>query len=234
MALAARRARESDAGDAPGAHRIGSWQELGPMWSDEAGHTENTDATQRVTGMPRTPSWKRYTTEHAIRSGLLALGAIVVALSATVIALNTSGSSSLSSSPYASGQQSTPARTSAQRNGASSNSSPGSASNPAVSTTLPSSVNPGGPVSADGPPQITSITPSSGAAGRTVTISGTNFLSPDGRIQAYFGEAQAPTSCPVQSRCTVTVPSLSGGPSSVVVKVVTEAGSSNTLLFSYT
>ena len=72
-----------------------------------------------------------------------------------------------------------------------------------------------------GPPVISSLSPASGAAGQTVMVSGANFLSTSGQIVATFNGQVAPTSCPAQNTCTVTVPS-STAPSAQVV--ITTAG----------
>jgi hypothetical protein len=82
-----------------------------------------------------------------------------------------------------------------------------------------------------GPPEISALSPSSGSAGQSITIAGANFLSTNGQIVATFDGQVAPTSCPAQSTCTVTVPP-STSPSAQVV-ITTAGGASNAVTFSY-
>jgi hypothetical protein len=82
-----------------------------------------------------------------------------------------------------------------------------------------------------GPPVISALSPASGSPGQSVTVSGTNFLSTTGQIVATFNGQVAPTSCPAQNTCTVTVPS-SNAPSAQVV-ITTPGGTSNTETFTY-
>ena len=84
-----------------------------------------------------------------------------------------------------------------------------------------------------GPPALTALTPSTGAAGQSVVVSGTNFISADGVVQARFGGQLAPTACPVQTSCTVTVPTMTGSPTSVPVTITTTGGTSNALTFTF-
>jgi IPT/TIG domain len=101
---------------------------------------------------------------------------------------------------------------------------PATSSSTTTSTTI--AATPGGP------PVIDSLSPSSGAAGQTVTITGANFLSSDGHIVAAFNGQVAPTSCPAQDTCTVTVPPSNGAPSAQVT-VTTASGASNAVPFTY-
>jgi hypothetical protein len=64
-------------------------------------------------------------------------------------------------------------------------------------------------------------------------ISGANLISSDGQILARFNGQAAPTRCPTQTSCNVTVPTISGAASSVTVTVTTAQGTSNSLAFSY-
>lgn len=84
-----------------------------------------------------------------------------------------------------------------------------------------------------GPPVLSALSPSTGAAGQSVTVSGTNFISADGVVQARFGGQLAPTACPVQTSCTVTVPTMTGSPTSVPVTITTAGGTSNALAFTF-
>lgn len=81
---------------------------------------------------------------------------------------------------------------------------------------------------------VSSISPGGGSAGQTVTISGSNLYSPNTQqIAVHFGGETAPISCPTQTSCTVTVPSLPGSPSSVPVTITTQSGTSAPLTFTY-
>jgi hypothetical protein len=85
---------------------------------------------------------------------------------------------------------------------------------------------------AGGPPVISSITPNSGAAGQGIQVTGSNFLSSDGRIVATFNGQVAPTSCPAETTCTVTVPPMTGV-ASAQVAITTATGTSNVVTFTY-
>ena len=74
--------------------------------------------------------------------------------------------------------------------------------------------------------------PSSGSAGESIQVAGTNFLSSDGQIVATFNGQVAPTSCPAPNTCTVTVPPQSGS-SSAQVSITTASGTSNAVTFTY-
>lgn len=95
-----------------------------------------------------------------------------------------------------------------------------------TSTTTPTAAAPGGP------PVISSLTPSSGSAGQSVQVVGANFLSSSGQIVATFNGQVAPTSCPAQNTCTVTVPP-SPGAATVQVTITTASGTSNAVKFIY-
>jgi hypothetical protein len=82
-------------------------------------------------------------------------------------------------------------------------------------------------------PTLLSLIPSSGSAGQTITLSGTNLFSPDGRVSAAFDGQVAPTSCTSQTECTATVPPLAGPSANVAVTVTTAGGTSNTIYFMY-
>ena len=88
------------------------------------------------------------------------------------------------------------------------------------------------PAAAGGPPVISSLAPSSGSAGQSVQVAGANFLSSSGQIVAAFNGQVAPTSCPAQNTCTVTVPPSSGGRSAQVT-ITTASGTSNAVTFTY-
>lgn len=84
-----------------------------------------------------------------------------------------------------------------------------------------------------GAPRLSSASPSSGAAGQTVVVDGSGLFSSNGEVLAYFGGTDAPTSCSSQTSCTVTVPDLGAGPTTVPLTIVTSRGRSNALRFSY-
>ena len=95
------------------------------------------------------------------------------------------------------------------------------------STTLPAPTPGAAPV-------ISSLNPSSGAAGQAIMVLGANFMSPSGHIAAHVGAALASIACPKQSTCLVTVPPpAAGAPSSVTVTVTTDSGTSNAASFTY-
>ncbi len=98
-----------------------------------------------------------------------------------------------------------------------------SASTTTTSTTLS--------VAPAGPPVISGLSPASGSPGQSVMVSGANFLSTNGQIVATFNGQVAPTDCPAQNSCTVTVPS-SNAPSAQVV-ITTPGGASNGETFTY-
>ncbi len=89
------------------------------------------------------------------------------------------------------------------------------------------------PVPAGRRRELLSLIPATGAAGQVVTVSGAYLFSPDGHVQAFLGGEDAPTSCPTQTSCLVTVPALSGSSGSVPLTVEPEAGTSNAVSFSY-
>ena len=82
-------------------------------------------------------------------------------------------------------------------------------------------------------PRLSSINPSSGTAGQTVVISGTDLYSSNGEVVAYFGTTSAPTSCSSTTSCSATVPDLGSGSASTTVTIRTASGTSNGLAFSY-
>jgi hypothetical protein len=79
-------------------------------------------------------------------------------------------------------------------------------------------------------PRIYSLTPATGSAGQTLTVSGSGFLSANGSIVATFGSQTTQTSCPTSDQCFVTVPP---GSNTAVVRITTESGVSNPLTFHY-
>ena len=88
------------------------------------------------------------------------------------------------------------------------------------------------PATPGGPPVIASLSPASGSAGQGIQVAGSNFLSSSGQIVATFDGQVAPTSCPAQNTCTVTVPPMNGSPAAQV-KITTASGTSNAVTFTY-
>ena len=82
-------------------------------------------------------------------------------------------------------------------------------------------------------PVISSLTPSSGTAGQGIQVAGANFMSSNGQIVATFNGQVAPTSCPAQDTCSVTVPPPTPGSQSAQVTITTASGTSNAVTFTY-
>ncbi len=80
-------------------------------------------------------------------------------------------------------------------------------------------------------PVLSSLEPDTGAAGQTLILSGMGITSANGTIVATFDSRPAPTRCPSEQRCLVTVPA--GLKGSVNVRLQTESGRSNALTFHY-
>src|SRR5437867_2602667 len=85
-------------------------------------------------------------------------------------------------------------------------------------------------VLAANPPTITSISPTSGAAGTGVTITGTNFVP--GQTTATFGSVPVAATCS-NTTCTTVAPAQAAGTTTVQVTVSTPNGTSNAVSFSY-
>jgi hypothetical protein len=158
--------------------------------------------------------------ERRLGTLVLAVAALVlVATTALVVTITTHGNPDTSPPPTSGGAGPSRANPPPSRTPGSAGTVPGStAPNPAT----------GGAV-----PVLASVSPASGGAGQVLQVSGSGFLSGDGQIVARFSGQVAPTSCPNQASCTVTVPSL-GASSSVTLTITTNAGTSNTLTFDYT
>ncbi|MCU1489613.1 MAG: hypothetical protein JWM85_1018 [Acidimicrobiaceae bacterium] len=78
---------------------------------------------------------------------------------------------------------------------------------------------------------LSSLTPDVASAGQSVTLYGSNFSSSNGVIIATFDGRAAPTRCPTEQKCVITVPpGLSG---TVTVRLRTATGTSNGLSFRY-
>jgi hypothetical protein len=148
--------------------------------------------------------------------GAVAVAATLVVSAAIALVVSVTGGSS-PSSPTAAGSPSTrPSPTTAP-------SGTGHSATTTTSTTLAAT--------AGGPPVISSLSPASGSAGQAVVVAGANFLSSSGQIVATFNGQVAPTSCPAQNTCNVTVPA-STSPSAQVA-ITTAGGTSNAMTFTY-
>jgi hypothetical protein len=79
---------------------------------------------------------------------------------------------------------------------------------------------------------ISVLSPASGPAGEGIQVAGANFLSSNGQIVASFNGEVAPTSCPAQDVCTVTVPPITGS-TAAQVTITTAGGTSNAVTFTY-
>ena len=84
-----------------------------------------------------------------------------------------------------------------------------------------------------GPPVLSALAPSSGQAGQTVTVTGSNFLSPSGQISAEVGGQTVQVACPDQTTCSVLIPPNQGSTTSASVTITTDSGTSNPLVFAY-
>jgi hypothetical protein len=78
-------------------------------------------------------------------------------------------------------------------------------------------------------PVLSSLEPNTGAVGQVLTLTGSGFMSANGTIVATFNSHPAPTRCPSERLCLVTVPAGLHG--SVAVRLHTESGESNALTF---
>jgi IPT/TIG domain len=105
----------------------------------------------------------------------------------------------------------------------------GAPSTPSTTSIEPSSAP---PATTGGPPVISALEPASGAPGQGIEVAGANFVSSNGQILATFNGQIAPTSCPAQNACTVTVPPSAGGPTAQVT-ISTASGTSNAVTFTY-
>ena len=151
----------------------------------------------------------------AVAAALVVVGAIALAVP-------------LGNSPRSTAPPSTAARvptTIAGRQGGAGTTGPSHSTSTTTATTVPST--PGAA------PVISSLTPSSGSTGQAIQVAGANFMSSNGRIVATFNGQVAPTSCPAQNTCTITVPPPPPGSQSAEVMITTASGTSNAVTFTY-
>jgi hypothetical protein len=219
MAAAAQRAREVQEGGPP-THAVET------RFDDEP-----TPARPNPPPVARAASGGRSPLEVAV---WVAAALLLVAAGALAVTLGTRGGGNGAGGPSA--PPSTAAHTAAPagphgqagaQGGSGSNPSGGSGS---TSTTTSSSTL---PPNASGPPVIAALNPASGNAGQAIQVAGANFLSSSGQIIATFDGQVAPTSCPAQNTCSVTVPPAPSGTQSAQVVITTAGGTSNTVTFTY-
>ncbi|MGH9169439.1 MAG: IPT/TIG domain-containing protein [Acidimicrobiales bacterium] len=103
-----------------------------------------------------------------------------------------------------------------------------SAAGSGTSTTVATTTGQGIPA-----PELSLVAPSRGGTGTVLVIRGTNFYSPGGIVLARFDGEPAPTQCPNQNMCKVTVPQLSHAPGTLALTITTQSGTSNALSFLY-
>ena len=160
--------------------------------------------------------------------GTVAVVAVLVVAAAIALIVSLGGSSAPPSSTAAPPGRATTvpshSLSTGPRSGAAGATTP-TTSTPTTSTSTTVAVAPAGP------PVISSLSPASGSAGENVMVSGANFLSTTGEIVATFNGQVAPTSCPAQNTCTVTVPSSNALSAQVVI--TTAGGASNAETFTY-
>ncbi len=108
---------------------------------------------------------------------------------------------------------------------------PLSTGTPPTTGTSPTTTAP--PQASGSGPVLSALSPSSGSAGQSVVVVGMGFVSSDGNVLATFDGQVAPTVCPIQTSCTVTVPAMSDPPPTVPVTITTASGTSNALTFAY-
>ncbi len=169
------------------------------------------------------PEWR----ERLLLRAVAALAILVVVGAIALIITKAVASPSGTSSPTVTTAPPAPAhRTTAGHRATSSHRDRGTTPSSASQTTLPPSTPGAAPV-------ISSISPSSGGAGQSVTVAGANFMSANGTITASFGGQPAPVACPQQSTCTVTVPALQSPQNPVPLTITTQSGTSNTVDFTY-
>ena len=82
-------------------------------------------------------------------------------------------------------------------------------------------------------PVLTGLSPESATPGSTIELNGTGFFSADNQITARVAGEPAPTRCPTRERCFVVLPAASKGVTEAWIRIVTEAGSSNSLPVRY-
>jgi hypothetical protein len=203
----------------------------GPVEAPFAGETP------RRTSEAGSPWWDRRG-ERWLAGAVIAVAVLVVA-AGIALAASLSGNSSLSPNPvtvaaptvphdHGQGGKSTRHGTTHPSTAPSTSGTSGTSAPPAPSTSTTSTL----PAVPGAPPVIAALNPASGGPGQAIQVAGANFLSTSGHIVATFNGQVAPTSCPAQNTCMVTVPQMAG-PSAQVV-ITTASGTSNSVMFTYT
>jgi hypothetical protein len=214
MAAAARRAREAQEG-APPTRSVEIQFDQPPLPSPRSGDPVSRNAADR-----------RNPLEMAV---WVAAAMVLVAAGALAVTLATGQTGGgPGTPPQTSGHSASPA-TPHERSGGGRG---GSSTSPGRSSTTTTSTTAGTP-NANGPPVIAALTPANGSAGQAIQVAGSNFLSSSGQIIATFDGQVAPTSCPAQNTCSVTVPPAPSGSQTAQVVITTAGGTSNTLTFTY-
>jgi IPT/TIG domain len=225
MAEAAQRSRQSTAGSQSGGTVVEGRSSPRPA-DDPAGAPALSGGGGTTASAPRV--------RRLSRPLLVMSVGLVAAVTALVVSSSTTGRGTTSHSTSASVPQSSPATSpdapAIRPPATSSTTIPPPASAPAVvpppTTTVTPPPNSGGPV-------LSALQPSSGVAGQVLVVTGTNFLSPSGRISAHFGAQVALIACPQSTSCLVEVPPTDGTTAPVPVTVTTDGGTTNPLTFTY-
>ena len=82
-------------------------------------------------------------------------------------------------------------------------------------------------------PVLVSVEPRQAGPGSVLVLGGRGFFSASGIIVAEVAGHPAPTRCPQQSQCEVTVPDLHRRAGKVPISITTSSGTSNVIFFEY-
>ncbi len=80
---------------------------------------------------------------------------------------------------------------------------------------------------------LVSVEPRQAGPGSVLVLGGRGFFSANGVIVAEVAGHPAPTRCPQQSQCEVTVPDLHRRAGKVPISITTSSGTSNVVFFEY-
>jgi hypothetical protein len=197
-------------------------RQLDPIGPDEALVVTDPVAPGRP---PRRPPESRSLGLRRLLAGVAAVAVVAIILGAADLAVIVSHHQS--GAPRASGSApaSSPATSTTRPPGAGSTSTTTTAAAPSSTTAASAGA---------GSPHLSSVTPGHGAAGRVVTVHGSNLYSPStGVVLARVDGMPAPTECPSQSTCQVTIPQLPSHPRTAYLSITTQSGTSNPLTFRY-
>ena len=163
--------------------------------------------------------------ERRLRWAIGLTAVLLVVVAAAMVGTRSGGGSQASgrTTSTSAGPGAPPAKPSTASTGVSSGG--GTTSSPSTPTSAPAE--PGGS------PALSAVEPSTGYAGQSVTVTGSNFLSSSGQITADVDGQVAPVNCPNPETCTVGIPADPGSNASVPVTITTESGTSNALVFTY-